>query len=108
MGPPSPLTSPWTQRMENSIGLATTVVVEFDETTRVISTVTLTREVGCQFTHVLFGVGTTGVPDDTPYSYFVPEGETVLTGEQFAVIPAPPEPLTTAEQIDAIQITAGL
>lgn len=102
MRPPTgPPQSPWSWESGDYLQRMIGIVVEYDNTTRVITAVTTHRDVGCLYGSIFFGLGEDGTPNSTPTQLAVPEGggdqlaETLALG--FVVI----------EDIFALQVTAG-
>lgn len=105
MGVPSPLHSPVVETFEDYLGRQISITVTFNETTRAITGITAHRDAGCLFTKVLVGVGGDGAPDSTDKAVTVPTGDTTLSAGQLAALAS--KGLATAEDFDALQITAG-
>lgn len=105
MGVPTPPTTPWTQHFEDTPGRAIDISVAFDNTTRILSGITVSRDANCVFTKILIGTGADGVPDDTDKVVSVPAGSHSLTPAQLTNLAN--HGLTTIEDITALQITAG-
>lgn len=106
MGIPTPATSPWFQEFGDNLGKFINITVTFNESTRAITGITVHRDPGCQWTHILIGLGDDGVPDHSDKSIAVPEGTTVLTAQQLTFLAS--RGLSTIEDIEGLNITAGL
>jgi hypothetical protein len=103
-GDPTPRTSPWVQIFGDYLNRTIRITVTFDEGTRAITGITVSRDAGCLFSHILIGLGADGVPDSTDKSVAVPFGTTTLTAQQINVLAN--HGLSTIEDIP--NITAGL
>jgi hypothetical protein len=100
-----PSVSPWVQQWDDNFGKLIRLSVAFNVTTRAITGVTVFRDPGCQWTHVLIGVGADGVPDHSEKAISVPEGTTVLTAQQLNVLAN--RGLSTIDDFN-LNLTAGL
>lgn len=105
MGVQTPATSPWVQPFEDYLGRVIRITVVFDVASRAITGITVFRDAACVFTKILIGVGADGIPDNTDKAINVPSGTTVSTAQQLAALAA--KGLSTIEDIQALQITAG-
>lgn len=105
MGIPTPATSPWVQTFGDYLGRVIRITVTFNETTRAVAGITVFRDAACLFTKILIGRGPDGIPDNTDKAIAVPAGTTVLTPQQLATLAS--RGLSTIEDFDAFQITAG-
>lgn len=99
------LQSPWVSRFADYKDKAITLTVTFNNTTRSITGGSITRDAGCQFTKVLIGLGEDGSPDSTDTAFNVAG----LEGTQsVGKAPFTARGFSTVEDIQALQITAGL
>jgi hypothetical protein len=97
------LQSPWVSRFDDYLGRAITITVNFNNTTRAISGGSVTRDVGCLWSKILVGVGVDGIPDHSGRIFDVPVGTNTIPKNVFNGMQ-----LDTVEDIQALQITAGL
>lgn len=105
MGVPTPATSPWVQEFGDYVGLVVRITVTFNETTRLLSGITVFRDAGCQYNKILIGTGADGDPDDTDKVVNVPVGTRSLNATQMVNLAN--RGLGTIEDITALSITAG-
>lgn len=99
------LQSPWVSRFADYQDKAITLSVTFNNATRSITGGSITRDAGCRFTKVLIGLGGDGVPDHTDKTFDV----SGLEGTQsVGKAPFTARGFSTVEDIQALQITAGL
>ena len=97
-----PLTSPLTWRFPDYKGRAIGLTVTFNNQTRRITGATVTRDAGCLYTRLYWGVGEDGTPDTSTRVAVVPEGSTTLGAGQIRALG-----LSTVEDVDAANFTAG-
>jgi hypothetical protein len=103
--PPTPLSSPNVQEFSDYVGKVIRITVTFNETTRVLSGITVFRDPDCLFTRILIGLGDDGIPDTSTRTVDVPSGTTVLSNAQLNALKN--RGLNTIEEFTAYQITAG-
>ncbi len=100
--PPLPPSSPVEHRFDDNFGKAITIRINFNNTTRALTSVVVTRDDGCQWSTILVGLGPDGVPDSTDKAFRVPAGVTTVTSGQLSA-----RGLNTIEDVRQYQITAG-
>jgi hypothetical protein len=102
MGKTGPTVTPFAQRWTDPAGKGITISVAFNDTTRVLGSTTVTRDVGCQYSTVLIGLGADGTPGTTPHNFTVPTGTTVVTAGQLAA-----NGLSVIEDVLNLQMTVA-
>jgi hypothetical protein len=95
---PSPFLYTASDYQENEIR----ITVTYDNSTRALTGATVFRDSACVYKHLYLGLGTDGTPDATTHKLTVPAGTTTITANQLSAVG-----LNTAEDIYALQITAG-
>jgi hypothetical protein len=65
VGTPGPLISPVTWSSPDYLGRVISVTFTFDNVTLVLAAVTVTRDAGCMYRNLYFGLGAGGIPDTT-------------------------------------------
>lgn len=95
-------TSPWIYEATDVEDRALRITVTFNNGSRALTSATVHRDAGCVYAHIYIGTGPDGLPDSTPRSLSVPEGDTSFNAGQLGAVG-----LDTIEDILALQITAG-
>lgn len=95
-------TSPMTWSFPDYMGRAISLRVTFNERTRRITGATVTRDTGCLYSTLYWGLGEDGTPDTTTRKATVPEGTTTLGSGQITALG-----FTYVENIEAVNFTAG-
>ena len=106
MGVGLPEVSPLVREFSDYVGRSISITITFDETTRVISGISTHRDAGCLFSKILIGTSADGNPDDTDKVVAVPFGDRTLNAAQITALNN--RGITTIEDFDELQITAGL
>ena len=106
MGLGQPEISPVVREFEDHVGRKISITITFNTTTRLIESMQVHRDAGCLFSTILIGTGADGNPDDTDKIVNVPVGNRALTVQQLANLAN--RGISTIENFDALQITAGL
>lgn len=78
------------------------ITIPFDNTTHVLQEATTFRDADCVYRHIYFGIGPDDTPNSTPIQFDIPVGTDTITIGQLAAVG-----LNTAEDIYAVQVTAG-
>ena len=102
---PVPATSPWVREFGDYQDRVIRITVTFNETTRALTGIAVFRDPDCMFTKILIGLGLDGTPDSSDKAIDVPAGTTVLTAQRMNQLAN--RGLSTIEDIQALQITAG-
>lgn len=100
-----PVTSPYVWQDWDNNGNTIKITVTFDNTTRVISGITVFRDPNCAFTRFLIGTGADGSPSTTNKVVNVPAGTTVLTQGQLNTLTK--NSVTTIEDFLSFQIATS-
>jgi hypothetical protein len=110
MGVAAPLVSPYVQEFADYLGRAIRVAVTFDNTTRLISQITLHRDAGCRYTTLLVGLGADGSPDSSVRSFNLKNftGDRQLSNQELRFVQDPANGIDTIEGFASFQITAGV
>lgn len=82
------------------------ITVNFDNTTHAIIDASVFRSADCLYTKILLGTGADGTPDSTSRVFNLAgfSGTRTVTGSQMS---KPPYNISTLEDFQAFQITAG-
>jgi hypothetical protein len=104
MGVAQPETSPYFQEFEDYIGRKSRITITFDETTRILSTITLFCDEGCLFPLIAVGLGPDGTPDTSTRMFDCPEGTKELDAAEMDAVRA--NGMNTIEAFASYQITA--
>lgn len=106
MGVPTPAVSPYVQEFGDNFDKVIRITITFNNANRNITGISLFRDADCQWTHILIGLGTDGIPDHSDKAIVVPAGTTTLTAQQLNVLAN--RGLAQIEDIEPLNITAGL
>lgn len=102
-GAPQPPVSPWVYTAADYQGNTITATVTFNNSTLALQSCTIVRQSGCVYSHIYFGLGSDGIPNDTPSQFGpVAVGTTNANAQQMASFG-----FTTITQVLAGQVTAG-
>lgn len=101
VGKPAP-TSPIEWRFPDYMNRAITIRATFNDNSRRITGVRVTRDPGCLYQTIYWDVGVDGTPNTSTRQATVPEGVTNLGGGQISALG-----LTFVEDLDAVNLTVG-
>ncbi len=79
-GNPLPLVSPWIWESPDFANFVIRISFFFDNTTHMLTGITVYRDAQCQFTKVIIGVGPDGTPNTSTTVIDVPAGQTLIGG----------------------------
>lgn len=99
---PQPQASPWTWWAADYQNNAIRVAVAFNTSTKALQNATVTRDPGCVYKRMLFGLGPDGTPDTTPTQFEVPDGTTVVSRQELSRVG-----LNNIDDVMSVQVTAG-
>lgn len=83
---PTEVTSPYSWVFPDYLGRTLTVTATFNNNTRALTNIVATREDGCLYRWLLWGLGPDGVPDNSVKKRQVPFGSSTITKQQLATL----------------------